>query len=167
MASQPPVPSASFPIPPPLAALQLFDPRTGKPTPVGLNFLTQLWAGIQGGGGTIDQIAALQAAVAIIFGLHGDGTLSAAGVLTVTKTNGTPFGFFATNTDAGGLTGTLSQAKVTNLSTAVLVSALGPPTAGQRRFVSDATVTTFASVVVGGGTNFVPVFGNGAAWCIG
>ena len=36
-----------------------------------------------------------------------------------------------------------------------------------RAFVSDATVTTFNSVVAGGGTNKVPVFYDGAAWRIG
>lgn len=41
------------------------------------------------------------------------------------------------------------------------------PTQGQREFVTDATVTTFASVVAGGGANVVPVFYNGTDWIIG
>ena len=42
-------------------------------------------------------------------------------------------------------------------------------TAGQgaRRLVTDATVTTFASVVAGGGANVVPVYSDGSAWRIG
>lgn len=36
-----------------------------------------------------------------------------------------------------------------------------------RYVVSDATVTTFWTVVVGGGTNVVPVTSDGAAWRIG
>ena len=40
-------------------------------------------------------------------------------------------------------------------------------TAGRRAYVTDATVTTFASVVAGGGANCVPVMDNGAAWIIG
>lgn len=42
-------------------------------------------------------------------------------------------------------------------------------TAGQgaRRVVTDATVTTFASVVAGGGTNIVPTYSDGSAWRIG
>ena len=39
--------------------------------------------------------------------------------------------------------------------------------AGRRRYVTDATVTTFASVVAGGGSNTVPVMDTGAAWIIG
>lgn len=40
-------------------------------------------------------------------------------------------------------------------------------TAGRRGFVSDATVTTFASAVVGGGANKVPVYDDGTNWRIG
>ena len=36
-----------------------------------------------------------------------------------------------------------------------------------RSFVSDATVTTFASNVVGGGANKVPVYSDGTNWKIG
>lgn len=48
----------------------------------------------------------------------------------------------------------------------------GLPTAatagqGARRTVTDATVTTFASVVAGGGTNIVPVYSDGTNWRIG
>jgi hypothetical protein len=44
-----------------------------------------------------------------------------------------------------------------------------PPagTAGRRAYVTDATVTTFATVVAGGGGNRVPVWDNGTAWVIG
>lgn len=38
---------------------------------------------------------------------------------------------------------------------------------GARRIVTDATVTTFASVVVGGGANTVPVYSDGIDWRIG
>jgi hypothetical protein len=40
-------------------------------------------------------------------------------------------------------------------------------TAGRRSIVTDATVTTFASVVVGGGANKVPVYDDGTNWRIG
>ena len=40
-------------------------------------------------------------------------------------------------------------------------------TAGRRAFVSDATATTFASIVAGGGANAVPVYDNGVNWIIG
>jgi hypothetical protein len=38
---------------------------------------------------------------------------------------------------------------------------------GTRLFVVDATVTTFASIVVGGGANAVPVYSDGTNWRIG
>jgi hypothetical protein len=38
---------------------------------------------------------------------------------------------------------------------------------GYRAFVTDATVTTFASTVVGGGANRVPVYSDGTDWKIG
>jgi hypothetical protein len=52
---------------------------------------------------------------------------------------------------------------------AVTVAGL-PPTpgrAGSRAFVVNATVTTFGSVVVGGGSNYVPVYCDGVNWRIG
>jgi len=38
---------------------------------------------------------------------------------------------------------------------------------GTRGFVTDATATTFYSIVAGGGSNFVPVFCDGSHWRIG
>lgn len=39
--------------------------------------------------------------------------------------------------------------------------------AGARGFVTDATSTTFASTVTGGGSNSVPVYSDGTNWKIG
>ncbi len=39
--------------------------------------------------------------------------------------------------------------------------------AGARLFVTDATATTFASAVAGGGANSVPVYSDGTSWLIG
>lgn len=39
--------------------------------------------------------------------------------------------------------------------------------AGSRHFVTDATATTFAAVVAGGGANGVPVYSDGTNWRIG
>lgn len=39
--------------------------------------------------------------------------------------------------------------------------------AGTRAFVTDANATTFASIVVGGGANGVPVYSDGTNWRIG
>jgi hypothetical protein len=38
---------------------------------------------------------------------------------------------------------------------------------GARAFVSDATATTFASTVAGGGANKVPVYSDGTNWKVG
>jgi hypothetical protein len=38
---------------------------------------------------------------------------------------------------------------------------------GARTFVSNATATTFASIVAGGGANQVPVYSDGTNWRIG
>jgi hypothetical protein len=54
--------------------------------------------------------------------------------------------------------------------TPVAVSALPAAAtvgAGTRGFVNDATATTFASTVTGGGANTVPVYSDGSNWLIG
>ncbi len=63
---------------------------------------------------------------------------------------------------------------ITNLApTTVGVSTVaGLPTVaaagqGARRMVTDATATTFNSIVAGGGANIVPVFCDGSDWRIG
>jgi hypothetical protein len=56
---------------------------------------------------------------------------------------------------------TLTVYTVATLPSAVTSSA------GARAFVSDATATTFASTVAGGGANKVPVYSNGTDWKIG
>lgn len=47
------------------------------------------------------------------------------------------------------------------------VASLPAGTAGQTSFVTDATATTFASIVAGGGANGVPVYSDGTNWRIG
>jgi hypothetical protein len=51
----------------------------------------------------------------------------------------------------------------------LVVAALPSPTVciGVRLFVIDATATTFASTVAGGGANKVPVYSDGTNWKIG
>lgn len=48
-----------------------------------------------------------------------------------------------------------------------LVADLPTAESASRAFVSDANATTFASVVAGGGANFVPVYADGTSWRIG
>lgn len=54
-----------------------------------------------------------------------------------------------------------------SMNTPVLVANLPTGAAGMRHFVTDATATTFNSVVAGGGANGVPVFHDGTNWRIG
>lgn len=56
---------------------------------------------------------------------------------------------------------------VTGATTVAGLPAAATAGAGARAMVTDATVTTFASAVVGGGANTVPVYSTGAAWNIG
>jgi hypothetical protein len=90
--------------------MPLVNLRTGLGTLNFISFLTQLWASVAGEGGLgpliqelqieveflTGSVAALAAKVAIIFGMHGDGTLTQDGELTVTSTNGVPFAPSAT-----------------------------------------------------------------------
>ena len=56
---------------------------------------------------------------------------------------------------------------VTGSTTVASLPAAATAGAGARAFVTDATVTIFASTVVGGGANAVPVVSNGTNWIIG
>ena len=55
----------------------------------------------------------------------------------------------------------------TDSSTVASLGSASAAGAGARRYVTDATVTTFATSVVGGGSNKVPVYSNGTSWLIG
>lgn len=68
------------------------------------------------------------------------------------------------NITANGLIESASTIKTTP-TTVALLSAAG--VAGRRHFVTDASATTFASVVAGGGANKVPVYDDGTNWRIG
>lgn len=65
----------------------------------------------------------------------------------------------------------LSSAQVALVNTidngTYTVATLPTGTLGKRSFVTDATATTFNSVVAGGGANNVPVFYDGTNWKIG
>jgi hypothetical protein len=70
-----------------------------------------------------------------------------------------------------GDSGTFRDLHIRNVRTvATTVAALvaaATAGAGARSFVTDATVTTFASTVIGGGSNAVPVYSTGSVWAIG
>ena len=54
---------------------------------------------------------------------------------------------------------------ITNVYTVATLPA--KPSAGDRTFVSDSSVTTFYSNVAGGGSATVPVYYNGTNWKVG
>lgn len=77
-----------------------------------------------------------------------------------------------TNLTATAVAGALAAsfaAGPTKLQSTTVAALLSAATAGAgaRANVSDATVTTFASVVAGGGANAVPVYSDGTQWKIG
>jgi hypothetical protein len=200
--------AASFPIPPVLTRFPFVTPQFML-TPAAFSFLNEVWAAIQAPGGLVPNLTTLEAAVLQLQDMSGDGTFSTVtGKITVTKTNGVNFGYFATGTDASHLTGTIHFAQlpaplnsetantllgrggstgtpeeitigqgltvtgttlITEESEVSAVSALPtqPYRAGARRFANDASATTFASIVAGGGANFVPVYSDGTNWRIG
>ena len=58
----------------------------------------------------------------------------------------------------------LKQIEPTTYTVATLPAA---GTAGTRKFVTDATATTFGTIVAGTGANKVPVYDDGTNWRIG
>lgn len=69
----------------------------------------------------------------------------------------------ADGTWTAGVTGTWK----TGTFTVATLPAAATAGAGARAFVTDATVTTFASIVAGTGANAVPVFSDATNWRIG
>ncbi len=77
------------------------------------------------------------------------------------KNNGVvTFSVSPTGTVTGGIVKTTTKTVATLLS----ATTVG---AGARSFVTDATLTTFGTAVVGAGINNVPVYSDGTAWRIG
>jgi hypothetical protein len=68
------------------------------------------------------------------------------------------------NSTLSSLIGQLPVNLVYTVNTLPSASASGT---GYRAFVTDATATTFASTVAGGGANKVPVYSDGTDWKIG
>lgn len=96
----------------------------------------------------------------------GTGVTSA--VLSFTNAIGARIGWNTNNItiDSNKITFT---APYTTGSTTVVGSlvAAGTAGAGARAFVTDATATTFGSIVAGSGANKVPVYCDGTNWLIG
>ncbi len=74
----------------------------------------------------------------------------------------------ATNRFLSGYVVTQTVETLNVITTTVAgLPAAGTAGVGARKFVTDATATTFASVVAGGGANKVPVWSDGTNWLIG
>lgn len=96
-----------------------------------------------------------------VTGLGSMSTQSAASVaITGGAIDGTPIG--ATTQSTGRFTTVR-----TNSATVATLPAAATAGQGARSFVTDATATTFLSIVAGGGANKVPVVSDGANWLIG
>lgn len=86
--------------------------------------------------------------------------------ITSSSVNGTPIG--AATPSTGKFTTLESTGYVKSASTTVAgLPAAATAGFGARLAVSDATATTFLSVVAGGGANKVPVMSDGVNWVIG
>lgn len=68
------------------------------------------------------------------------------------------------NATFGAITGNYIKTTINTVSTLESASTVG---AGARSFVSDSDTTTFGSIVVGGGSNIMPVWSNGTNWLVG
>lgn len=132
-------------------------PPSGKDFNGILKMVTAYCAAIQAG-----QYPAYNSVVSALIGGYNKGSL-------LQRADG--LGYWLSTTNANTTdpdTGGAGWVILGGLTTPVTVSALpGAPPAGSRAMVTDATLTTFASAVIGGGANTVPVFWNGAAWAIG
>ena len=130
---------------------------------------------------TIARTANVPGPITILSGANGSAIMSTAGAWTYT--NGTvtiALGYSVTPTGQLGTTSAHALDLYTNGTTRVSIKADGSvvyqnftvatlPAAvsGGRAFVTDATATTFASIVAGGGSNRVPVYSDGTNWRIG
>jgi hypothetical protein len=87
------------------------------------------------------------------------------------KRNGTALNFRLADDSADApitaSTGTFSSYVKTTPVTVSGLPAAATAGAGARAFVTDATATTFASIVAGSGSNGVPVYSDGTNWRIG
>jgi len=94
-----------------------------------------------------------------------NGTISNCAISTG-QINNVPIGATTPNT---GVFTTLEATSYSKTDATTVASLPAAATAGKgaRSFVTDATATTFLSVVVGGGTNNVPVVSDAINWLIG
>lgn len=94
-----------------------------------------------------------------------DATIENASDGRFTLTPRTGFGLFLNGTVEAGAVIASGPVVTPGYTVATLPSAV--TYVKGRAYVTDATTTTFAATVVGGGTNKVPVFSDGSVWRIG
>jgi hypothetical protein len=136
-----------------------------KPSGICTSVAAANWVQIGGGGGGTGNVTAASTLVSTAIATGGGTTAIQTPAATATLDTS---GNFSTPGGASFGVGTSTPAGLTLFPG--LVGAL--PTCnsgaeGQRRSVTDATATTFFSVVAGGGSNHVPVYCTGSAWVIG
>ena len=145
------------------------------------------------GAGTANAVTSTGGAISCTGGAGRGTTTGTGGAVTLTTgagLNAGNSGAITLNTGAPGATGTAgtidlqinsisrlligatglvtaSYAVKTTATTVAGLPAAATVGAGTRSLVTNATVTTFASVVVGGGANGVPVYSDGTNWRIG
>jgi len=94
-----------------------------------------------------------------------NGTISNCAISTG-QINNVPIGATIATTGKFSTLEATSYSK-TDATTVASLPAAATAGAGARSFVTDATATTFLSIVAGGGTSSVPVVSNGTNWLIG
>ncbi len=75
--------------------------------------------------------------------------------------------YHLSSTEYGNLLSTVQRDNVVLSQASYTVATLPAGSLGKRTFVTDATVTTFATIVAGTGANTVPVYHDGTNWMIG
>lgn len=117
---------------------------------------------------TLADLANLNNPTSAVTSINANNTLIETALENTLSLDGTSPNAMNANLDMNGFS--IVNCPVITVQDATTVALLAlPPTvgAGARAFVTDATATTFASVVVGGGSNKVPVYQDGTHWRIG
>ena len=94
-------------------------------------------------------------------------TLSVGGVVVKNADGDWLFTSLTVTAPSNSLSATFSGPIKTTPVTVATIPGGAAATQGARAFVTDATSTTFASIVAGGGSNAVPVYHDGTNWRIG
>ena len=140
--------------------------NTGGNLRVGVE--TSVGAVLVSGSAAYASVITTQTATSLVLGTNSGSrvTIASAGNVTI---NAPSSGVALTVTAFSGANAASFLSGPTRMQSTVVASLLAAATAGAgaRAQVTDATVTTFASIVAGGGANGVPVYCDGTNWRIG